>query len=83
MGLPLTIQPADDVKIRALKKRLGADTKIQVVRAGLALLEKEADRNERVARWQRAAQLVRVSSAETNREFLTARAGKPARARSR
>ncbi len=74
MGIPLTIQPDDDSKIRSLQARLSVKTKIQVVRAGLALLEQEAERRERVEKWKRAVKAVKASSAETNREFATARA---------
>lgn len=69
MGKPLTIQPEDDQKIENLKWRIGAHTKIEVVRAGLQLLEKKADLRERIDRWKRAAALVSKQSAEVNQAF--------------
>lgn len=69
MGKPLTIQDDDDRRIRDLQKRLGLATKIGVVRAGLRLLEDEADLGERVRRWKRAGRLVAGSSREVNKAF--------------
>lgn len=69
MGKPLTIQPEDDQQIENLKERLGAHTKIEVVRVGLQLLEKETSRRERIVQWRRAAALVSKQSAEVNRAF--------------
>jgi len=42
MGKPLMIQEADDERIESLKKRLGLESKIGVVRAGIDLLENES-----------------------------------------
>lgn len=58
MGRPLMLQAHDDERIEALKRRTGARTKVAVVRAALDLLEREAERVERVARWRRAAEAV-------------------------
>jgi hypothetical protein len=69
MGKPLMIQPEDDVRIEALKERLGTKTKVDVVRAGLRLLEQEADRLERIQRWKKAAALAQKSSEQVNVEF--------------
>lgn len=69
MGKPLMIQEADEKKIEQLKEVLGAKTKIEVVRAGLILLERQTERNLRVERWRRAAKLVSETSAEVKREF--------------
>jgi len=69
MGKPLMLQEADAVRIEGLKKRLGARTKIQVVRSALELLERSAERAERVVRWQRAARLVVRESRHLLREF--------------
>jgi len=55
MGKPLMLQEADADRIETLKKRLGARTKIQVVRSALDLLERDAERAERVVRWRKAA----------------------------
>ena len=69
MGKPLMIQAEDEKAIEDLKERTGARTKVDVVRAGLRLLEKETERRERIIRWQRAAALVSRDSSEVNKEF--------------
>ena len=69
MGKPLMIQQADDQRIEQLKVRLGIATKIDVVRAGMDLLEQEATRRERIERWRRAASRAAASSARANAEF--------------
>ena len=69
MGKPLMLQDADAERIETLKKRLGARTKIEVVRSALGLLERDADRLERVARWRRAARMVAAESRRVSREF--------------
>jgi hypothetical protein len=69
MGKPLMLQDTDAVRIEQLKKRLGARTKIEVVRSALALLEQSAERVERVARWRRSARLVARESRHVLREF--------------
>jgi hypothetical protein len=71
MGKPLMIQEDDDRRIEQLKRRLGIETKIDVVRAGMELLEQEALRRERLARWKRAAARVASDSARVNVEFRT------------
>jgi len=69
MGKPLMIQQEDDERIENLKEKLGARTKVDVVRAGLDLLEAEAERTARVERWQRSVRLVSETSTTVNREF--------------
>ena len=69
MGKPLMIQEDDDRRIEQLKRRLGIATKIDVVRAGMALLEQDALRRERLERWSRAAGHVAADSARVNAEF--------------
>ena len=69
MGKPLMIQEDDEEKIESLKARLGVKTKIDVVRAGLRLLEQEADRVARIERWRRATRVAATSSASTNKDF--------------
>ena len=64
MGKPLMLQEADDRRIEALRKRLGTKTKVDVVRTALTLLERDAERADRVIRWQRA---VRVATGESRR----------------
>ena len=69
MGKPMMLQEADARRIESLKKRLGAATKVEVVRAGLDLLEREADRAARVARWRHAAKRAAAESRRVNTEF--------------
>jgi hypothetical protein len=69
MGKPLMIQEEDERRIDSLKRRLKIARKVDVVRAGIALLEKEADRRERIVRWKRAAFLAAETSREANAEF--------------
>jgi len=69
MGIPLMIQKADDLKIERIKQDLGIAKKIDVVRAGLALLEKESERLKKIKRWKRAAKLVAKSSVAVNKVF--------------
>ena len=69
MGKPLMLQEADAERIETLKKRLGARTKIDVVRSALDLLEQDAEKTERVARWRKAAKLVATESRRVSREF--------------
>ncbi len=69
MGKPLMLQETDAQRIEALKKRLGVRTKIDVVRLALDLLERDAERTERVGRWRRAAGMVTAESRKVSREF--------------
>jgi hypothetical protein len=69
MGKPLMLQAADAERIEMLKKRLDARTKIDVVRLALDLLERDAERAERVARWRKAAKMVEDGSQQVLREF--------------
>ena len=69
MGKPLMIQEADAARIETLKRRLGARTKIDVVRSALDLLERDADRADRVARWRKAARMVAAESRTVLRGF--------------
>ena len=69
MGKPLMLQEADAERIETLKKRLDARTKIDVVRLALDLLERDAEKAERVARWRKAARLVGSESRKVLREF--------------
>jgi hypothetical protein len=69
MGKPLMIQEEDERRIELLKRRLGIRHKVGVVRAGIELLEREAERRERVRRWRRSAALAAATSREVNAEF--------------
>ena len=69
MGKPLMLQEGDAKRIEALKERLGARTKIEVVRSALDLLEHDAERQERVAKWRRAVGVVGRESRAALRDF--------------
>ena len=69
MGKPLMIQEEDERRIESLKLRLGIQRKVDVLRAGIDLLEKQAERSERILRWKRAAALVAPTSREVNAGF--------------
>jgi hypothetical protein len=69
MGKPLMLQEADDERIESLEKRLNARTKIDVVRSALDLLERDAERTERVARWRKATAVVAPESHAALRDF--------------
>ena len=69
MGKPLMIQEEDERRIESLRQRLGILRKVDVLRAGIDLLERQAERSERILRWKRAAAVVAVTSAEVNAEF--------------
>ena len=63
------LQEGDAARIESLKKRLGARTKIDVVRSALDLLERDAERAERVAKWRKAVGLVARESRSVLRDF--------------
>jgi hypothetical protein len=69
MGKPLMLQEADAERIEILKQRMGARTKIEVVRSALDLLERSTERGERARRWERAVKLVASESRAVQREF--------------
>jgi len=69
MGRLLMLQEDDAERIESLKKRLGARTKIEVVRSALNLLERDAERTERVAKWRRAVGMVARESRAALRDF--------------
>lgn len=69
MGMPLMIQDQDNQRIENLKKELGIHKKIEVIRAGLDLLEQEAQHLKKIKRWKHAAKLVARSSQAVNKEF--------------
>jgi hypothetical protein len=69
MGKPLMIQEEDERRIETLKRRLKIARKVDIVRAALSLLEKEADRKERMLRWKRAAALAAKTSQQVNADF--------------
>lgn len=71
MGKPLMIQIEDDARIEKLKEKIGAKTKIDVVRTALKLLEADISKAERVKRWEKAAKLIGKSGLDILKEFQT------------
>ena len=69
MGVPLMLQEADAKRIESLKQRLGARSKVDVVRSALDLLERDAERAARVTRWQRAVKVAKRASARALADF--------------
>ena len=69
VGVPLMLQEADARRIEALKKQIGARTKVEVVRTALDLLEREAERSARVVRWERAVKITAATSRRALAEF--------------
>lgn len=69
MGKPMMLQEDDDARIEVLKRKLGAKSKIEVLRAALTLLEQSAERAQRIKRWKKAAKLASDSSYEVLQEF--------------
>jgi hypothetical protein len=69
MGVPLMLQEADARRIELLKKKLGARSKVEVVRSALDLLERRALRAERVSRWERAVKVAAPESRGALRDF--------------
>ena len=71
MGKPLMIQAEDNDKIEELKTKLGAKTKIEVLRLALILLEEKLLKEARIKRWQNASRIVGTSSMDILKEFHT------------
>ncbi len=69
MGKPLMIQEEDERRIDTLKRRLKIARKVDILRAGIELLEKEADRRDKILRWKRAAALAAKTSQKVNADF--------------
>jgi hypothetical protein len=71
MGKPMMIQEVDFAKIELLKEKLGLDTKVQVLRRALDLLEAEVSKNARIERWKKAVKAVKNSGVNQLKEFQT------------
>ena len=69
MSKLLTIQDKDRERIEHLMKDFHIKKQIDVLRAGLDLLEKEAIRVKRIKRWKQAAKAVAENSKSVNKEF--------------
>ena len=65
----MTIQSEDNRRIEALKARVGAKSKVEILRRALDELEKKVEQERRLERWKKAAALVGTDSALVNREF--------------
>jgi Arc/MetJ-type ribon-helix-helix transcriptional regulator len=62
--------PADELKlVNSLKKKLGAKSKVEVIRQGLRLLSERTDRDALRQAYAQAAQQVRSSTLEEVREL--------------
>lgn len=69
MSIALMLQDEDNQRIEKLKKSLGIRKKVDVVRAALQLLEKDAARKKRIKRWKLAVKMVAKNSEEINKDF--------------
>jgi Arc/MetJ-type ribon-helix-helix transcriptional regulator len=62
--------PADELKlVNSLKKKLGAKSKVEVIRQGLRLLSERTDREALRRAYAQAAEQVRPSTLEEVREL--------------
>lgn len=69
MSKLLTIQDKDRKRIENLMKDFHIKKQIDVLRAGLDLLEKESLRLKKIKRWKQAAKAVAKNSQSVNKEF--------------
>lgn len=58
MSALLKIKDADNDRIEKLQKLLGKESKVEVLREALMLLEKEVEREKKIERYRRAAELL-------------------------
>jgi hypothetical protein len=68
-GKPLMLQEPDADRITSLQRRIGAKSKVDVVRQALSLLERRVARADRDRRWARAVSLAANESRRVNAEF--------------
>lgn len=69
MSALLKIKDEDNKRIEKLQRILAKESKVDVVREALMLLEEKIDREKKIERYKKAAQLAAKSSAEVNKEF--------------
>ena len=69
MSKLITIQDKDKIRIEHLMKALQIKKQIDVIRAGLDLLEAEAQRVKKINQWKIAAKAVSANSKIINKEF--------------
>ncbi len=63
------LQEPDAERITSLQRRIGAKSKVDVVRQALSLLERRLARADRERRWARAVSLAATESRRVNAEF--------------
>lgn len=63
------IQTEDDELIQVLKEKLGAKTKIEVLRQALALLDEVIEKRYRIEQWKKVAKIVGSSGLAVGKEF--------------
>lgn len=63
------IQAHDDELIEELKKKMGAPTKVDVVRRALRLLEADVEREGQIAKWRKAVALVSDTHLKEGRQY--------------
>lgn len=69
MGIPFTIQTADNERLVQLKSLVKAKSKVEVLRRALDLLEEEVAKQKRLKQWKSAAKRVGAQSARVHRDF--------------
>lgn len=69
MSALLKIKDEDNERIEKLQKILAKESKVEVVREALMLLEEKIHREKKIEKWKKAARLAAKSSAEINKEF--------------
>ena len=69
MARPMMFKEEDVELIDDLCDDLQLKTKVDVVRAGLKLLQEKVERMKRVARWKKAVHAVYKTSEKVNREM--------------
>jgi hypothetical protein len=70
MSALLKIKDEDNERIEKLQRLLAKESKVDVVREALMLLEEKIQRDKKIERYRRAAQLAAASSAEINAEMV-------------
>jgi Arc/MetJ-type ribon-helix-helix transcriptional regulator len=68
-GKALMLQEPDAKRITSLQHRIGAKSKVDVVRQALSLLERRLARADRDRRWARAVGLAATESRRVNAEI--------------
>lgn len=72
MSALLKIKDEDNQRIEKLQRLLAKDSKVDVIREALVLLEEKIEREKKIEKWKRAAALAAKSSAEVNKDFREA-----------